>query len=123
VHERNLGIGLVVFATILVIVSHAITGCSSGPQIIPATSPNSTTVTVNVCRSSGGENPPPAEASEGEEGTPSTSGTNAILVWVDNSNSANPSTTGTRTDARDIGNPNVPVSLPGGTSTASPTHQ
>lgn len=116
--ERNIGIGLVFLATILVILSQAFTtGCSSGPQIIPATSPNSTTVTVYVYPTSGGENPPPAEAAEGADGTPSTTGTNAILVWVDNSNSANPSTTGTRTDARDIGNPNVPVSLTGGGTT------
>jgi len=114
-HERNLGIGLLLATIILVLISQA-AGCSSGPQLVPATAPNTTTVNV-TCTTGGSENPAPASAGQDSEGMPSSHGTNAVLVWVDNSNSANPNTVGNQTDASVPISASVPVNLPGGTST------
>jgi len=95
---------------IAAIVAALHSGCAAGPQLIPATAPNETTVTVTIDRrTSGGENPPPATATE-EQAT----GTIAVTVWVDNHADASPSTTGNHVDASDIGNPHTTVSATGG---------
>ena len=122
--ERNVGAALLVLAAVLMLISTALTACSSGPQLVPATAPNTTHVTVYA--TSGGECPPdggvePAQVSDDEDGNAAVSGTTAVMVWVDNRSNASPETTGNNINAQVPITATVPINTGGPNNTTPAT--